>query len=294
MGRKDRQNRTVNTAEVANATDENNLIEDASDKETVEPMPIDKLENIVIEMHKSDIEPELDNSLDYLTDEEIDQLAADAASKETAEDKTEDKVEEPETEETEPEDKVEEPEYNVFSKENVIAILDSEVEIDASKATIYYTEDDMIAAAKLEKLYKLSIKLGSNTPVARVLSQTLKYASTSADKRKGDMLFGTLMREINGSTPGKDFELLMFVVTKTFKALKTLSETAIVRSFREVKNVEVKQSSLLLSHLISQLATADDRKKKIGVTISLDRAVQVSSNGLNQNGANLVKDYFKK
>ena len=86
----------------------------------------------------------------------------------------------------------------------------------------------------------------------------------------------------------------MFVVTRTFKALRTFSEPAVVRSFREVKNTEIKENSLLLSHLISQLATADDRKKKIGVTISLDKAVRISPNGLNQNGASLVKDYFKK
>lgn len=190
------------------------------------------------------------------------------------------------------EEKKEEP--TVFSKEVLIDILDSTVEIDDSKITIYNTADDMVAVAKLEKIYALVSKLGANSAIAKVISQALKYAATPADRRKGDTLYSTLMREINTSASGKDFDLLMFVVTRTFKALRTLGEPAIVRSFREVKNVEVKQSALLLSHLICQLSSAEDRKKKIGVTISLDKAVQVSPSGLNQNGANLIKDYFKK
>jgi len=268
------------------------------------PVEVEETEEIEVEETETEdtgesiVEPETIDASEETETEEIPEVKESIVEPtvEPVDTPEEDIEAEPEVETKETEETTEEKEEEVsdFSKEALIEILDSTVEIDETKATIYNTVDDMVAAAKLEKIYKMVAKAGANTPVARVISQALKFANTSADRRKGDILFSTLMREINTSTPGKDFDLLMFVVTRTFKALRTLSETAVVRSFREVRNVEVKQSSLLLSHLISQLATAEDRKKKIGVTISLDRAVQVSPNGLNQNGANLIKDYFKK
>lgn len=304
MSRKNRDNRANANAivedqelDTVEATEEEL---DAVETEAVEPMPVDKVEELIEEADKVDAEdktseteelPELDNTPGEIGSiEDIDAALNNAA---IVNENTVD-VKESAVDPIADEEEVEEKEYSSFSKEALIEILDSEVNIDSSKATIYNTVDDMIAAAKLNSIYKVASKAGGNNAIAKVISQALKFASTPADKRKGDVLFSTLMREINISVSGKDFDLLMFVVTRTFKALRTFSEPAIVRSFREVKNVEVKQSALLLSHLISQLATPEDRKNKIGVTISLDRAVQLSPNGLNQNGVNLVKEYFKK
>ena len=181
-----------------------------------------------------------------------------------------------------------------FNKTKLLKILDEEVAIDASTATIYNTADDMVAVAKLNKILKALSYLGTNNPIYKVMSQALKFANTTADKRKGDMLYGTLIREINSSVSGNDFDLLMFTVIKTFKSLRTLGEMNTIRSFREVKNVELAASALSLSHLLAQLSTAEDRKNKINVTISLDKLLRVSSNGLSQNGINLVKEYFTK
>lgn len=181
-----------------------------------------------------------------------------------------------------------------FNKTKLLKILDEVETIDASTATIYNTADDMIAVAKLNKILKALNYLGTNNPIYKVMSQALKFANTTADKRKGDMLYGTLIREINSSVSGNDFDLLMFTVIKTFKSLRTLGEMNTIRSFREVKNVELAASALSLSHLLAQLSTAEDRKNKINVTISLDKLLRVSSNGLSQNGINLVKEYFTK
>ena len=181
-----------------------------------------------------------------------------------------------------------------FNKTKLLKILDEEEAIDASTATIYNTADDMVAVAKLNKILKALSYLGTNNPIYKVMSQALKFANTTADKRKGDMLYGTLIREINSSVSGNDFDLLMFTVIKTFKSLRTLGEMNTIRSFREVKNVELAASALSLSHLLAQLSTAEDRKNKINVTISLDKLLRVSSNGLSQNGINLVKEYFTK
>jgi hypothetical protein len=181
-----------------------------------------------------------------------------------------------------------------FNKTKLLKILDEAESIDASTATIYNTADDMIAVAKLNKILKALNYLGTNNPIYKVMSQALKFANTTADKRKGDMLYGTLIREINSSVSGNDFDLLMFTVIKTFKSLRTLGEMNTIRSFREVKNVELAASALSLSHLLAQLSTAEDRKNKINVTISLDKLLRVSSNGLSQNGINLVKEYFTK
>ena len=181
-----------------------------------------------------------------------------------------------------------------FNKTKLLKILDEAEAIDASTATIYNTADDMIAVAKLNKILKALNYLGTNNPIYKVMSQALKFANTTADKRKGDMLYGTLIREINSSVSGNDFDLLMFTVIKTFKSLRTLGEMNTIRSFREVKNVELAASALSLSHLLAQLSTAEDRKNKINVTISLDKLLRVSSNGLSQNGINLVKEYFTK
>ena len=181
-----------------------------------------------------------------------------------------------------------------FNKTKLLKILDEVEAIDASTATIYNTADDMTAVAKLNKILKALSYLGTNNPIYKVMSQALKFANTTADKRKGDMLYGTLIREINASVSGNDFDLLMFTVIKTFKSLRTLGEMNTIRSFREVKNVELAASALSLSHLLAQLSTAEDRKNKINVTISLDKLLRVSSNGLSQNGINLVKEYFTK
>lgn len=305
MSRKNRDNRANASAIVEDKElDTVETTEEESDvveTEATEPMPIDKIEELIEEADKVDVEedkaseaeelPELDNTPGEIGNtEDIDTaLNNEAIINENTVD-TRGPVVDPAVDE----EKVEEKEYAAFSKEALIEILDSEVAVDLSKATIYNTVDDMIATAKLNTIYKLAAKMGGNNAIAKVISQALKFASTPADKRKGDVLFSTLMREINASSAGKDFDLLMFVVTRTFKALRTFSEPAVVRSFREVKNVEVKQSALLLSHLVAQLATPEDRKNKIGVTISLDRAVQLSPNGLNQNGVNLVKEYFKR
>ena len=190
--------------------------------------------------------------------------------------------------------KTEEDDGLPFNKTKLLKILDEEEAIDASTATIYNTADDMVAVAKLNKILKALSYLGTNNPIYKVMSQALKFANTTADKRKGDMLYGTLIREINSSVSGNDFDLLMFTVIKTFKSLRTLGEMNTIRSFREVKNVELAASALSLSHLLAQLSTAEDRKNKINVTISLDKLLRVSSNGLSQNGINLVKEYFTK
>lgn len=190
--------------------------------------------------------------------------------------------------------KTEEDDGLPFNKTKLLKILDEAESIDASTATIYNTADDMVAVAKLNKILKALSYLGTNNPIYKVMSQALKFANTTADKRKGDMLYGTLIREINSSVSGNDFDLLMFTVIKTFKSLRTLGEMNTIRSFREVKNVELAASALSLSHLLAQLSTAEDRKNKINVTISLDKLLRVSSNGLSQNGINLVKEYFTK
>lgn len=181
-----------------------------------------------------------------------------------------------------------------FSKKVLLKILDSEVIVDASKATIYNTEEDMKAAAKLEKIYATTVSLGVNHPISKVVSQALKFANTTADKRKGDMLYGTLIREINNASSGSDFDLLIFTVVKIFKSFRTLGELATIRSLRDVKNVEMKAAAQALAHIFAQLATVEDRKKKLNVTISLDKLLKVSSSGLNQNGINLIKEYFSK
>lgn len=305
MSRKNRNNRASTSAVVENQeldaveTTEEEL--DAIETEATEPMPIDKIEELIEEVEedktsKTEELPKLDNTPSEIGDtEDIDAaLDSEAIINENTADTKEPVVDPAAIDPVVDKEEAEKEEYSSFSKEALINILDTDVEVDNSKATIYNTVDDMVAAAKLNKIYKLSAKMSGNNAIAKVISQALKFASTPADKRKGDVLFSTLMREINVAVPGKELDLLMFVVTRTFKALRTFSEPAIVRSFREVKNVEVKQSALLLSHLISQLATPEDRKNKIDVTISLDRAVQLSPNGLNQNGVNLVKEYFKR
>ena len=61
-----------------------------------------------------------------------------------------------------------------FSKTVLLEILDSEVIVDASNATIYNTEEDMRAAAKLERIYETTVSLGVNHPISKVVSQALK------------------------------------------------------------------------------------------------------------------------
>lgn len=322
MSRKNRQNNnTTNTGRTPVG-----IVEDEFEDEQVqnEPMMDDALVGEALnaaaiineDTIAEDKEPEELSADDVATTEESEDILAPEKATDTEEKKedaaktekeekaadttTSDSKEEPKeipaakTEEKTEEKEVEEDDGLPFNKTKLLKILDGEEAVDTTKATIYNTADDMIAVAKLNKILKALSYLGANNPIYKVMSQALKFANTTADRRKGDMLYGTLIREINSSVSGNDFDLLMFTVIKTFKSLRTLGEMSTIRSFREVKNVELAASSLALSHLLAQLSTAEDRKNKINVTISLDKLLRVSSNGLSQNGINLVKEYFTK
>lgn len=316
MSKKNRQNNNTTNTGIAPV----GIVEDEFEDEQVqnEPMMDDALVDEALNAAAVISEETLSEEKDIVVEKEPEELTADdVATTEESEDilapeKADDIVDsdlkETTTEEKEevlakdeekkPEEisvvKTEEDDGLPFNKTKLLKILDEEEAIDASTATIYNTADDMIAVAKLNKILKALSYLGTNNPIYKVMSQALKFANTTADKRKGDMLYGTLIREINSSVSGNDFDLLMFTVIKTFKSLRTLGEMNTIRSFREVKNVELAASALSLSHLLAQLSTAEDRKNKINVTISLDKLLRVSSNGLSQNGINLVKEYFTK
>ena len=323
MSKKNRQNNNTTNTGIAPV----GIVEDEFEDEQVqnEPMMDDALVDEALnaaaivneDTLAEDKEPEELTTDDVATTEESEDILAPEEIKEDVAKIEEVKEDKPEAEEVkvestvkaadiivpevkkEPEaisvvEKEEEDDGLPFNKTKLLKILDEEEAIDASTATIYNTADDMVAVAKLNKILKALSYLGTNNPIYKVMSQALKFANTTADKRKGDMLYGTLIREINSSVSGNDFDLLMFTVIKTFKSLRTLGEMNTIRSFREVKNVELAASALSLSHLLAQLSTAEDRKNKINVTISLDKLLRVSSNGLSQNGINLVKEYFTK
>lgn len=316
MSRKNRQNNNTTNTGIAPV----GIVEDEFEEDQVENEPmvddalVDEALNaaaVINEETLAEKESEEITTDDVATTEESEDILApekaddiiDSDSKDAITDSEEKKEEETKTEK-EPEVKKEPEVVSVveteeddglpFNKTKLLKILDEEETVDASAATIYNTTDDMIAVAKLNKILRALSYLGTNNPIYKVMSQALKFANTTADKRKGDMLYGTLIREINSSVSGNDFDLLMFTVIKTFKSLRTLGEMNTIRSFREVKNTELAASALSLSHLLAQLSTAEDRKNKINVTISLDKLLRVSSNGLSQNGINLVKEYFTK
>ena len=298
MSKKNRQNNNTTNTGIAPV----GIVEDEFEDEQVqnEPMMDDALVDEALNAAAIISEDTLVEEKDAVVEKEPEELTADdVATTEESEDilapeKADDIIDSDlkdmiaDTEENKEDDGL------PFNKTKLLKILDEEEAIDASTATIYNTADDMVAVAKLNKILKALSYLGTNNPIYKVMSQALKFANTTADKRKGDMLYGTLIREINSSVSGNDFDLLMFTVIKTFKSLRTLGEMNTIRSFREVKNVELAASALSLSHLLAQLSTAEDRKNKINVTISLDKLLRVSSNGLSQNGINLVKEYFTK
>lgn len=316
MSKKNRQNNNTTNTGIAPV----GIVEDEFEDEQVqnEPMMDDALVDEALNAAAVISEETLSEEKDIVVEKEPEELTADdVATTEESEDilapEKADDIVDSDLKETTTEEKeevlakdeekkleeisvikTEEDDGLPFNKTKLLKILDEEEAIDASTATIYNTADDMIAVAKLNKILKALSYLGTNNPIYKVMSQALKFANTTADKRKGDMLYGTLIREINSSVSGNDFDLLMFTVIKTFKSLRTLGEMNTIRSFREVKNVELAASALSLSHLLAQLSTAEDRKNKINVTISLDKLLRVSSNGLSQNGINLVKEYFTK
>ena len=308
MSRKNRQNNNAVNTGIAPV----GIVEDEFEEDQVENEPmvddalVDEALNAAATINEETLAEKESEELtadDVATTEESEEILAPEKADDIIDSK-EDKETVVKTEEEAPEVKkepevvpvveTEEDDGLPFNKTKLLKILDEKEVVDASAATIYNTADDMIAVAKLNKILRALAYLGTNNPIYKVMSQALKFANTTADKRKGDMLYGTLIREINSSVSGNDFDLLMFTVIKTFKSLRTLGEMNTIRSFREVKNVELAASALSLSHLLAQLSTAEDRKNKINVTISLDKLLRVSSNGLSQNGINLVKEYFTK
>lgn len=191
--------------------------------------------------------------------------------------------------------KTDEIEYG-FSKKDILAILDSETVIDSALVNVRNTEDDIIALDKINKLVKAAAGAGrtGNDIISKVLSQALAFVSTTGIDRNSESLWGTIIREINDSKIGEDFDLLMFMLIRTFSKLRVLSEIQIIKSLRLCKNAELKQAALALSHTIKELHNAEQRKEKVDVTISLTRAFTVSPSGFNSNAVALLVDYFNK
>lgn len=164
--------------------------------------------------------------------------------------------------------------------------------------TIVYGEDELTIVRTL--LLSAKAKFKESNIVTRLLDAIETYLVTPASASKGGALIQTYAIEFNKAEKGDLTNLAIFMLTKLTgketeqRGLKSLSLASIVNTTRLVEDKEVKQESLKLVDAFAELHSAEERKKKIDVLISLNKVFNVNPRYLNANAVEILKTYFAK
>lgn len=164
--------------------------------------------------------------------------------------------------------------------------------------TIVYGEDELTIVRTL--LLSAKAKYKESNIITRLLDAIETYLVTPASASKGGALVQSYAIELNRAEKGDLTNLAIFMLTKLTgketeqRGLKSLSLTSIVNTTRLVEDREVKQESLKLVDALAELHSAEERKKKVDVLISLNKAFTVNPRYLNANAVEILKTYFSK
>jgi len=164
--------------------------------------------------------------------------------------------------------------------------------------TIVYGEDELTIVRTLLKAAKAKFK--ESNIITRLLDTVEMYLVTPASASKGGALVQTYAIEFNRAEKGDLTNLAIFMLSKLTgketekRGLKSLSLASIVNTTRLVEDREVKQESLKLVDALAELHSAEERKKKVNVLISLNKAFNVNPRYLNANAVEIFREYFSK
>ena len=183
----------------------------------------------------------------------------------------------------------------VFNKKTINELISNYMEGDIvldANTSILNTEENQKARLLIETLNTINAA-GGDKIETRILSYLSLYMEPTDLPKSPGMLMQLIAKEINEAKTISDLDMAIYILTRIFTNVASFN----IRSFLKIGNdysAAFKVDALQMVEAFSQLSTADDRKKKIGTIISLQKVFKSSTSFLNANGARLMIEHFSK
>lgn len=183
----------------------------------------------------------------------------------------------------------------VFDKRTIndliVNYMDAELVTDEATSMLNTVENQK-ARQLVNTLNKLNNATGDKAET-RILSYLSIYLEPTTTAKNPGMLMQLIAKEINEAKTISDLDMSLYILTRIFKHVASFHMRSFLKIGSEYHS-EFKVHALQMVEVFSQLATAEERKAKIGTIISLQKSFKTSTTFLTSNGAKLVIEYFSK
>lgn len=175
--------------------------------------------------------------------------------------------------------------------ELILNYMEGDIVLDEN-TSILNSEENQRARNLIKTLNTINTG-GGDKIETKILSYLSLYMEPTDTPKSPGMLMQLIAKEINEAKTISDLDMAIFILTRIFTNVASFN----IRSFLKIGNdysAAFKVDALQMVEAFSQLSTADDRKKKIGTIVSLQKAFKASTSFLTANGARLMIEYFSK
>lgn len=175
--------------------------------------------------------------------------------------------------------------------ELILNYMEGDIVLDEN-TSILNSEENQRARHLIKTLNTINTG-GGDKIETKILSYLSLYMEPTDTPKSPGMLMQLIAKEINEAKTISDLDMAIFILTRIFTNVASFN----IRSFLKIGNdysAAFKVDALQMVEAFSQLSTADDRKKKIGTIVSLQKAFKASTSFLTANGARLMIEYFSK
>lgn len=175
--------------------------------------------------------------------------------------------------------------------ELILNYMEGDIVLDENTSILNSEENQR--ARNLIKTLNIINTGGGDKIETKILSYLSLYMEPTDIPKSPGMLMQLIAKEINEAKTISDLDMAIFILTRIFTNVASFN----IRSFLKIGNdysAAFKVDALQMVEAFSQLSTADDRKKKIGTIVSLQKAFKASTSFLTANGARLMIEYFSK
>lgn len=183
----------------------------------------------------------------------------------------------------------------VFDKRTIndliVNYMDAELVTDEATSMLNTVENQK-ARQLVNTLNKINTSTGDKAET-RILSYLSIYLEPTTTAKNPGMLMQLIAKEINEAKTISDLDMSLYILTRIFKHVASFHMRSFLKIGSEYHS-EFKVHALQMVEAFSQLATAEERKAKIGTIISLQKSFKTSTTFLTSNGAKLVIEYFSK
>lgn len=183
----------------------------------------------------------------------------------------------------------------VFDKRTIndliVNYMDAELVTDEATSMLNTVENQK-ARQLVNALNKINTSTGDKAET-RILSYLSIYLEPTTTAKNPGMLMQLIAKEINEAKTISDLDMSLYILTRIFKHVASFHMRSFLKIGSEYHS-EFKVHALQMVEVFSQLATAEERKAKIGTIISLQKSFKTSTTFLTSNGAKLVIEYFSK